>query len=254
MLKINRQNFIEQELREHGSVLISDLCQKLGCSSETVRRDFNEMEISGKVKRIYGGAYLPEVYDKGVPITLRETFFTKEKEHMANLAINYISDGDVLMLDASSTCLRLAQTLLNIRRKVVIITNSLSICKIFNKYSLSMNVICSGGKLSPKTSSFIGYDTVEMLKNYIADKAFISCPSVDINYGLTDNNFDDAEIRRTMLKQSREHFLIADHTKFTSQSEVTIADLTKIQTLITDHEISPAWKKKCEQLHINVSY
>lgn len=254
MLKISRHNFINQELQKNGSVLISDLCQQLNCSTETIRRDLKELEAAGKLRRIYGGAYLPETYDKGVPITLRETFFPYEKQHMAELALNYISDGDVLMLDASSTCLRLAQTLLDTDRKVTIITNSLRICNIFNKYPIDENIICLGGQLRSKTSSFVGYKTTDMIKGYIADKVFISCPSVDINYGLTDNNLDEAMIRKTMLEHAKKHYLIADHTKFSSHSEVVIADLSQIDTIITDREVSPEWKARCDEFHIVLNY
>lgn len=254
MLKISRHDFIEQELRKHGSVLISDVCQQLGCSTETVRRDLKELEAEGKAERIYGGAYLPETYDKGVPITLRETFFPEEKQHMAELAIKFISDGDVIMLDASSTCLRLAQTLLNANRKITIITNSLSICSIYDKYPIAANVVCLGGKLRSKTSSFVGYQTTELIKDYIVDKAFISCPSVDLCFGLIDNNPEDAMVRKTMLQQSRKHFLIVDHTKFSSHSEVVIANLKEVHSIITDREVSPEWKQKCDQLHIALNY
>lgn len=254
MLKISRHDFIEQELRKRGSVLISDLCQQLDCSTETIRRDLKELEAAGKVQRIYGGAYLPEAYDKGVPIKLRETFFPQEKQYMADLAMKFIADGEVIMLDSSSTCLRLAQTLLDANRKVTIITNSLSICGIFDKYPIAANVFCLGGKLRSKTSSFVGYKTTELIKSFVVDKAFISCPSLDIHFGLTDNNLDDAMVRKTMLEHSRQHFLIADHTKFTSKSEVVIADLTQINTIITNREVSPEWKAKCDELHITLDY
>lgn len=254
MLKINRHDIIERELRKNGSVLISDLCQLLDCSTETVRRDLTELEADGKARRIFGGAYLPETFDKGVPIQLRETFFQPEKQHMADVAMRYISDGDVIMLDASSTCRQIAQTLLDVNRKITIITNSLSICSIFNKYPISSNVICLGGKLRTKTSSFVGYQTTEQLKNYTVDKAFISCPSVDINFGLTDNNMEDAMVRKTMLQQSRNHYLVVDHTKFTSNSEVLIADLSQIHTIITNREVPPEWKQRCDELHISLYF
>ena len=75
MLKLERQLFIEKELHEKGSVLVSELSKVLDCSEETIRRDIKEMEAAGKLNKIHGGAYLPDKYDKGVPIELRESFF-----------------------------------------------------------------------------------------------------------------------------------------------------------------------------------
>ena len=68
MLKLERQLFIEKELHEKGSVLVSELSKVLDCSEETIRRDIKEMEAAGKLNKIHGGAYLPDKYDKGVPI------------------------------------------------------------------------------------------------------------------------------------------------------------------------------------------
>ena len=74
MLKIERQNLIDQELRKAGYVLVPGLSEMLCCSEETVRRDLREMEMAGKLVRTHGGAYLVEKYDKGYPIELRKSY------------------------------------------------------------------------------------------------------------------------------------------------------------------------------------
>ena len=93
MLKLERQLFIEKELHEKGSVLVSELSKVLDCSEETIRRDIKEMEAAGKLNKIHGGAYLPDKYDKGVPIELRESFFASEKEQMADKAVDIIKEA-----------------------------------------------------------------------------------------------------------------------------------------------------------------
>ena len=101
MLKLERQLFIEKELHEKGSVLVSELSKVLDCSEETIRRDIKEMEAAGMLNKIHGGAYLPDKYDKGVPIELRESFFASEKEQMADKAVDIINqcEGFISVLD-----------------------------------------------------------------------------------------------------------------------------------------------------------
>ena len=112
MLKIDRQKHLEEELHTYGSILISTMSQKLNCSEETIRRDLKEMESQNKLKRIHGGAFLPDADDKGAPVQLRETFFSQEKERLAACAINrFIKEGDTIFLDCSTTCLTLAKEL-----------------------------------------------------------------------------------------------------------------------------------------------
>ena len=112
MLKIERQNLIDQDLRKAGYVLVPELSEKLRCSEETVRRDLREMEIAGKLVRTHGGAYLVEKYDKGYPIELRKSYLQHTKERMAAAAVSIIQENDMVMLDSSTTCLTIAEAIL----------------------------------------------------------------------------------------------------------------------------------------------
>ena len=56
MLKIERQNIILDELRAHNRVRSSKLCELLDVSEDTVRRDLNELEDMGQLKKVHGGA------------------------------------------------------------------------------------------------------------------------------------------------------------------------------------------------------
>lgn len=254
MLKIDRHNIIEKELHKKRSVLISDLSKLLECSEETIRRDLREMEKANKLCRIHGGAYLPEKYDKGVPIQLRETFYIEEKEQMAQRALNCIKDNDVIMLDSSTTCLKLAEALIASQLNITLITNSLRICNLCESYQSNINLICLGGKFHSSTSSFIGYHTLDNLSVYYADKCFISCPFVDTKYGLSDNNFDSAKIRELMIKNSKEHFLLMDHTKVGNKSDILFANLKDIDVLITDYKLSREWAETCKKLNCKIDY
>ena len=131
MLKIERHNLIDQEIRKQGYVLVPDLSGLLGCSEETIRRDLKEMEKAGKLVRTHGGAYLVEKYDKGYPIELRKSYLQHTKERLAEAAMAELKENDVIMLDASTTCLTIAEAILNHRMQVTLITNSLAICKLF---------------------------------------------------------------------------------------------------------------------------
>ena len=128
MLKIERQNLIDQDLRKAGYVLVPELSEKLRCSEETVRRDLREMEIAGKLVRTHGGAYLVEKYDKGYPIELRKSYLQHTKERMAAAAVSIIQENDMVMLDSSTTCLTIAEAILALDLTVTLITNSLAIC------------------------------------------------------------------------------------------------------------------------------
>lgn len=194
MLKIDRQTAIEQELAKNGSVLIPALSQLLQCSEETIRRDLRELEAGGKLTRTHGGAYLMEKYDKSYPTKLRKIYFQDVKSQMARCAFQYVKENDVLMLDSSTTCLELARLLVEEKYNVTIITNSLLICELCSERLSNINLVCLGGTFRRRTSSFTGYHTTDILAGYHADKAFISCPKITPEQGLSDNHLNEAKV------------------------------------------------------------
>ena len=188
MLKIERQTIIEQELVKQGCVLVPALGTLLQCSEETVRRDLREMEAAGKLARTHGGAYLVEKYDKSYPTPLRKNYLQETKSCLARHAIQHIRENEVMLLDSSTTCLALAEELVQSRIRLTIITNALPICNLCDEHSTPINLILLGGAFRQRTSSFTGYHTTDVLQSYHADKAFLSCPKVTLEFGLSDNH------------------------------------------------------------------
>lgn len=254
MLKIDRQTIIEQELAKNGSVLISTLGGLLNCSEETIRRDLKELEAGGKLTRTHGGAYLMEKYDKSYPTKLRKVLYPEIKTQLARHALQYINENDVIMLDSSTTCLTLAEAILDQQINVTIITNSLLICSLCNEQASNINLICLGGSFRRRTSSFTGFHTTAALDRYCADKAFLSCPKVTLERGMSDNHLNESLVREAMLAHAQQKILLMDHTKFGPDTNILFGDLKQIDAIITDDRLSPDWEQFCTQNHIRIDY
>lgn len=251
MLKLERKRIIENELKKSGSILISDISILAGCSEETIRRDLKEMEKDGKLKRVHGGAFLPETDDKGIPIKLREKYLPKEKQMLAEyITDNLINENDTIMLDSSTTCLSLAKSILARGIRISIITNSLRILTLFNETPQTSKLICIGGHYRKRMNSFIGYPATIAVSQYLADKSFISCSAVDPVYGLLDNNMDEGQVRKAMLEHSKKRYLIVDHTKLSDRADYIIGDLSMIDEFITDIQPNSVWTDKLHSLEI----
>ena len=250
MIKIERHNIIMREIRSQGSVLVPALAELLQCSEETVRRDLKELDQAGKLIRTHGGAYIVEKHDKSFPIDLRKSYIASTKSRMAELAMKYIQDNDVLMLDQSTTCLSLAEKLISSGRSYTIITNSLAICEAFNASHSNVELICTGGTLRRRSSSFADPNSLQIIERYHADKAFISCPKVSVQYGLYDNNLSEANVRAKMIQHSGQRFLIVDHTKLEGYANVLFEGLEDINVIITDRELPEEWKLYCKKNHV----
>ena len=228
MLKIERHNIIDQEIRKQGFVLVPGLSELLCCSEETIRRDLKEMEKAGKLVRTHGGAYLIEKYDKGYPIELRKSYLQHTKERLAETAFDLIHENDVIMLDSSTTCLAIAQ---------LILTHGIA-----------------GGTFRRRTSSFADPNTVEALRRYYADKAFISCPKVSAELGLSDNHISEANVRKQMLRNAQMKILVADHTKFEGNANILFEGLEDLNVIITDQKLPEEMESFASRRKIEVLY
>ena len=242
MLKIERHQIIEDMLKQSGSIIISDVSSVLNCSEETIRRDLKEMESKGILKRTHGGAFLDEDEDKTIPSNLRKLYIPKEKDEIARLVLtNYINENDIVMLDSSTTCLHLAIMIIQSMMKVTIITNSLSIISLFDNQHNNAKLIAIGGRYKSRSHSFVGPRAIEALSSYVVDKSFISCSAIDIHHGILDNNENECEIRKSILRQSKSHYLLVDHTKFSDSGDYIISDFSYVNALITDTKPQKDW-------------
>lgn len=255
MLKIERQNYILNKLKTEGSVLIADLSTTLECHEETIRRDLKELESTVDLKRIYGGAYLDDPQDSGVPVELRGCFFKEEKKAMAATALKYLNPGDTVMLDSSTTCLQFLECILNTNIPLTLITNSLEICSLCSSSSnSSITLVCLGGQLRKKTKSFVGCRTTDMLSANYAHISFFSNPAIDLHYGLSDTNLNESQVRKCMLQHSKKHIFMMDHTKFSKITDNIFGNLNDIDVLITDQRLPEEWETALQKQGVTIDY
>ena len=242
MLAIARRNAILELLREHQSVNVTELV-----ATETIRRDFKEMEAAGQLIRTHGGAYITEGVQNDISVSMRSVIRQQEKKAIAQKCARLIHTGDSIFLDASTTDWVLAQELLE--RHITVLTNSLKVAEILSASS-SVQLILAGGSYVPRSMSFSGEQTVEDLSRYFVDKAFISCRTVHMEYGATDSNEGDALTRRTMLRRSHSTYLLVDHSKLDGISFLNICPLESLTAIICDQPLSPPWQSHLKEIGV----
>ncbi|MGD1821916.1 MAG: DeoR/GlpR family DNA-binding transcription regulator [Pleomorphochaeta sp.] len=241
MLANERRNQIKKILDKEKTITVKVLAQKLNVTMETIRSDLDYLSRKNiGIIKVHGGAYKIDTFDKSIPIKLREQVMVKEKESLAKIAIKYIHDGDVLMLDSSSTSFCIAKLLKQNKVKSTVITNSLSIMNIVSS-SPFIKLISLGGTLISNSNAFRGNTTLSNLDNLHADKAFISPTAISTDFGLSHDNEAAAQILKKMIKNSDTNFLIVDHTKLGKSCLTKISNYDPINYVITDKKPSDEW-------------
>jgi len=78
------------------------------------------------------------------------------------------------------------------------------------------------------------------------------CDGIHQNNGITDANEQEAEIRTSMLAQAEQRVLVADRTKFDKMSFKKIGEISDLDYLVTDKQLSDAWTEKLAKSNVKV--
>ncbi|MBV4436389.1 DeoR/GlpR transcriptional regulator [Clostridium tyrobutyricum] len=82
---------------------------------------------------------------------------------------------------------------------MTIITNNLNFITNSIRYE-NLNIISTGGSIVRKTNSFAVIDTLNMLKNYNINKAFVADTGVYLTNGITSFSPLECEIKKGRSK------------------------------------------------------
>ena len=248
MLAITRRKVIKDLLQEHKSVTITDLAARLDVTKETIRRDLRAMERDNELIRTHGGAYVLEGVQNDIDIATRQALKIKEKEILAQKCDSLIQPGDIIFLDNSTTAWSIARKIVN--RNLSVVTASLEIANILCN-SPTIHFFLIGGEFSRKSMSFNGDGALRNLQRYFLDKAFISCRSVSMKYGLTDISDNAAMMHKLALEHSKQGFLVVDHSKLDNVSFTNAAPLKDIDGIVMDQPFTPEWQEYLLANNIN---
>lgn len=240
MKSINRKEKILEILYKVGEISVKEISNSFNVSLETVRRDLNSMENEGLIIKTHGGAILNLESVRDISVDVRKEIFLSEKRIIAKNAISFIENGDIIMLDSSTTCLEIAKKLKKFEN-ITIITNSLIIASEVSR-CVNIKLILIGGVIFHEYQCFFGSTTERILQDLFANKAFISCSSLDFENGITDSNENECALRKIMIKNSKKVFLCVDHTKINKVAMSKIADFSSIDYLISNEALDPDWE------------
>ena len=90
MLKKERHSFIMKQINLHNRVLSSDLSQQLNVSEDTIRRDLNELDETGKILKVHGGGLCKSFH---FPFHQNQVYAQDAKRQVALKATGLLKNG-----------------------------------------------------------------------------------------------------------------------------------------------------------------
>lgn len=244
MLEVERHIAIVNKLTKDKTVTVNELASLLDVAKTTIRKDLTELEKSGVLTRIHGGAVLKDEYSLQTDYDEKKMQDFDKKVLIAQKAVSLIPDNAFIALNTSTITSLVAEYLPNDQYTVV--TNSLDILNILSKKD-NINLISSGGNLITKHRSFEGPIAVEGFANFSYNISFIGANGIHYEQGISTKTFLEAEAKKTIIKNSITSYVLAENKKFDRIGLIKVSDFSDISGIITDSPIDETSLKKYQK-------
>lgn len=97
-------------------------------------------------------------------------------------------------------------------KDIIVVTNGMTHVEQLLKYGIKTLMI--GGQVKETTMATVGANALETLRRYCFDRAFIGMNGIDLKYGFTTPDEQEALIKETAMKLSNDKYILVDQTKF----------------------------------------
>lgn len=228
-----RHKFILDELKKHGYVKVTELSESLDVSEVTIRKDLNELEKKKLLYRNHGSASSLSSIISDKHIDIKEKMYADEKSLIAKKAKSFVEPNDKIIIASGTTLLAFAYELNNSDNLTTIITSSVKV-SLATCYNPKIEVIQLGGTMRKNSVSVVGHYAENILQSLSCDKLFLGVDGIDLDYGLTTSDMNEARLNQFMLDTAQKTIVLTDSSKFTKRGFCKICDINKIHHIITD--------------------
>jgi DeoR family fructose operon transcriptional repressor len=228
-----RRRVILDQLREQGRVSVKELSDAMAVSAVTIRQDLRALEEDGLLERTYGGAVrrtnaiLPEL-----SFHIRLGKHQRQKQLIANAAVQWVEDGFTVGLDASTTTYAMVSALKHFKR-LTVVTNSIVITQSFLD-SPHIQVLLPGGRLRRDSISVVGRP--EGLSDINLNIGFFGARGVSLIGSISELDADEAQMKSAMVARCISTVILVDGSKWGQVASYTFVKPQQVSRIITSDD------------------
>ena len=251
MIRAERHEMLVKLVDQREIMTVEEITAVTGASRATIRRDIDQLDREGLVKKTRGGAMTVRRTAVAEPsLRLRSSTNTDEKIRMAQLALSIVGMRERILLDSGTTVLELARRLPK-NSQLTVLTNDLFIATELAPRR-DVDVVMLGGSLRSSYYYCVGYYGERMLKEIKVNRAFISADAVDLELGAMSFTAQELPIKKLMIQSADQIILMCDHSKFETQAFLQVATLEEIDIIITGKELREDIHNKLLDMGVDV--
>ncbi|HEX7743139.1 MAG TPA: DeoR/GlpR family DNA-binding transcription regulator, partial [Sphingobium sp.] len=168
-------------IRAKDFVRVLDLAREFRVSEVTIRSDLDILARDGSVRRVHGGVVAVLASRKETAFEERADSFAAEKRLIAKAAVDMLSSGDSIILDAGTTTMAIAHALADRSELngLTVFTPGLNVALALERAIPRVQVVVTGGTLRPQQHSLVEPLNTLILQRVRATIAFLGCNGFD---------------------------------------------------------------------------
>jgi len=244
MYLTERQTEILNRTRALGRVEVEALAEEFAVTTQTIRRDLNDLSHNGLLSRVHGGA-VPPARIANVAYAERRVVAAPEKRAIGVAAARMIPDGCSIILNVGTTIEAVARALTG-HRDLVVITNNLNVVGILSG-TPAKELILAGGIVRQSDGAIVGDEAVAFIGGFKADFAIIGASALDEDGAVLDYDMREVAVSRAIVANARRTILVCDRLKFERSAPVRVCGVADIHAFVTDAPPPRGFAEVCDR-------
>lgn len=224
-----RHQHLLAALERSGAIRLAESAAELGVSPMTVRRDLDELEAQGLLRKVRGGA-LSATGPR--PFSERRAVRSRAKVFIADKALALIPNTGAIALDASTTSGMLGAKL-SAKSRLTVATNSYENF-VSLKGSRGVTAVLVGGEAEENTDSFVGLIACQAASSMLYYRFFTSASAVDPIHGTSEVSLQESQVKQSFAGVAKETILCIDSSKLDQQSVALALPWSQIAIMVTE--------------------
>ncbi|WP_369800111.1 DeoR/GlpR family DNA-binding transcription regulator [Vogesella sp. LIG4] len=234
MILNQRQKDLLAWVKREGYVSVDRLAAQFQVTTQTIRRDITLLAENRLLQRYHGGASVLSSVEN-VAYDARQVLMADEKRRIAQALAAEIPDNASLFINLGTTTEEVARALAQ-HRGLRVITNNFHIANLMCDYP-DCEVLVAGGSLRKRDRGLTGEATVQFIRQFKVDYGIIGISSIEADGTLRDFDYREVLTSQAIMQQSRQVWLVADHSKFDRPAMVELGHLSQVDALFTDRPL-----------------
>jgi len=231
VLQEERHRYILEQITADKRVRTEALSRALAVSVDTVRRDLGELEKSGRLVRVHGGAIAVDFH---TPFQPTEVYAQKEKRRIARKALSLIRDGMTVLAGGGTVMLEMARMFPETLTGAFFTVSPLVALEVAQRSSIE--VILISGRLSRSHYICTGATVLAQVGDIRADLCLMGTNGFAVREGITEADWEVMQVKKAIIRAAEKTAVLSIAEKHGIAHRFRVCAIHETDYLITERE------------------